>query len=500
MPRGRFSSAYQFVDNLTFSAGAHTYKFGGEYRRAIVNSFNDVNARGRLNFNNLADFLAGRDFGFGHDNLARRDAARHLHRQLRPLRAGRLEDHTAPDAQFGLRYEYLGVFKEESDRLANFVPGSPTGLVQVGTPGLSDLYDPDRNNFAPRFGFAYDLTGKGQDSCSRRLRFLLRHAVAGFLPVAGLPERRAGQSGDQSAAGPGRLQRHSARVDDSLRAGRSDLRQRHGAANFATFALFAVDLNLRTPYIQNYNLNVQQEVRPGMVLQVGYVGSHGTKLFRVRDINQATPGLGGDAPIAAAFQRAVPAVFVHQLSGDFGQLQLQRLSDDAQAAALARAEFCPSPIPGRSQLTTRRTASIGGTRGVSFPQDSFNLRAERAVSVFDQRQRFSANFTYDLEFLTSALGSLPKALTEGWQLSGIYTGASGLPITPFMGSMDVSGTGELNDRPNLIGDPDSGAQRDAALWFNTAAFALRRPERSAPPGATRSSGQNCTSWTFPWAK
>src|SRR5262245_11803569 len=59
VPRGRFSSGYQFTDNLTFSASAHTYKFGGEYRRAIVNSVNDVNARGRLNFNNLADFLAG---------------------------------------------------------------------------------------------------------------------------------------------------------------------------------------------------------------------------------------------------------------------------------------------------------------------------------------------------------------------------------------------------------------------------------------------------------
>ena len=59
VPRGRVSSGYQFVDNLTWTRGAHTFKIGGEYRRAIVNSFNDTNARGRLNFNNLADFLAG---------------------------------------------------------------------------------------------------------------------------------------------------------------------------------------------------------------------------------------------------------------------------------------------------------------------------------------------------------------------------------------------------------------------------------------------------------
>ena len=93
-----------------------------------------------------------------------------------------------------------------------------------------------------------------------------------------------------------------------------------------------------------------------------------------------------------------------------------------------------------------------------------------AVSSFDTRHRFSANFTYDLDFLPGLLGVLPKRLTEGWQLGGIYTGASGLPITPFL-SVDVSGTGELNDRPNLIADPNSGAPRDAARWFNKAAFA-----------------------------
>src|SRR5262249_31028680 len=59
VPRGRVSSAYQFVDNLTFTSGQHTYKAGVEYRRAIVNAFNDTNARGALNFNSLADFLVG---------------------------------------------------------------------------------------------------------------------------------------------------------------------------------------------------------------------------------------------------------------------------------------------------------------------------------------------------------------------------------------------------------------------------------------------------------
>src|SRR5262249_54085625 len=59
VPRGRVSSGYQFVDNLTWTRGAHTIKAGGEYRRAIVNSFNDTLSRGQLNFSRLAEFLAG---------------------------------------------------------------------------------------------------------------------------------------------------------------------------------------------------------------------------------------------------------------------------------------------------------------------------------------------------------------------------------------------------------------------------------------------------------
>ena len=74
----------------------------------------------------------------------------------------------------------------------------------------------------------------------------------------------------------------------------------------------------------------------------------------------------------------------------------------------------------------------------------------------------------DLNFLPEKFGE--NRLTKGWQLSGIYTASSGIPITPFL-SADVSGTGELNDRPNLTGDPNSGP-RTAGQWFNTAAFTI----------------------------
>jgi carboxypeptidase family protein/TonB-dependent receptor-like protein len=489
VPRGRFSSAYQFVDNLTFSAGAHTYKFGGEYRRAIVNSVNDVNARGRLNFdspatlppsatnpnplrppasaaiNSLADFLAG---AIAPSSQILRGATRR----------DTFTDNFGLFAQddwkitprltlnYGLRYEYLGVFKEENDRMANFVPGSPTGLVQVGTPGLSDLYDSDRNNFGPRFGFAYDLTGKGKTVVRGAYGFYYDTPSQDFFLLQGF------QSG--GPASPATNPLLSLGVFTAGPAapiiGSGVPIFGAGTAPTSPFSIFAVDLNLRTPYIQNYNVNVQQEVIPGMVLQVGYVGSAGRKLFRLRDINQATPGPGATRQSRRPFNGQFPQFsFINYLetsaNSNYNAFQTSLKQRLARGLNFGLAYTYSKSIDDASN------GIFGGTRGVAFPQDSFNLAAERAVSVFDQRQRFSANFTYDLDFLTSVLGSLPKALTGGWQLGGIYTGASGLPVTPFMGNLDTSGTGELNDRPNLIGDPNSGARRDASLWFNPTAFA-----------------------------
>src|SRR5262249_26361221 len=156
----RVSSGYQFVDNLTWTRGAHTFKTGGEYRRAIVNSFNDTNARGRLNFNSIAEFLAGAGSTFGTAILPGRTRSRTLTQKFGLFGQDDWKVTPRLTLNLGLRYEYLGVFKEEGDRLSNFIPG--IGLVRVGDPAPPDLYEPDHNNFAPRLGFAYDITGKGR--------------------------------------------------------------------------------------------------------------------------------------------------------------------------------------------------------------------------------------------------------------------------------------------------------------------------------------------------
>jgi hypothetical protein len=467
VPRGRVSSGYQFADNLTWALRTHAFKVGGEYRRAIVNSFNDQLARGRLNFNSLADFLAGNVATAGTAVLrgaTRRDTFTNnfgLFVQDDWKIARRLT------LNLGVRYEYLGVFRDQGNRLSNFLPDQ--GLVQVGEPGLNRLYEPDYNNFAPRFGFAYDLAGRGRTILRGGYGIYYDTPSQDYFLLQGFQNGGPGSPALNPLPGLG-VFNLTFPAGASIPFG-SDVPvfgTATGGLPTSNIALFGVDRNLRTPYIQNYNLNLQQELRTGTVVQAAYVGSRGVKLYRVRDINQATAGPAATSQQRRPFNAQFPEFsFINFLetsaTSSYNALQLtfkQRLSRGFNAFGT---------YTWSKSLDDASNGIYSGTRGISYPQDSYNLRAERAVSSFDLRQRVTVNVTYELSFLGSLAGSWPKRLTEGWQLSGIYTGQSGLPITPFL-SLDSSGTGELNDRPNLVGDPNSGPRQPGA-WFNKDAFA-----------------------------
>ena len=133
----------------------------------------------------------------------------------------------------------------------------------------------------------------------------------------------------------------------------------------------------------------------------------GTKLFRLRDINQATPGPAATRQSRRPFNAQFPQFsFINYLetsaNSNYNALQTtlkQRLSRGLNFSVA---------YTWSKSIDDASNGIYGGTRGVSFPQDSFNLRAERAVSVFDQRHRFTANFTYDLDFLPALAGQFAE--------------------------------------------------------------------------------------------
>jgi Carboxypeptidase regulatory-like domain/TonB dependent receptor len=467
VPRGRVSSGYQFVDNLTWARRTHIFKMGGEYRRAIVNSFNDQLARGRLNFDTLADFLAGRVATAGTAVLrgaTRRDT---FSNNFGLFFQDDWKITTRLTLNLGLRYEYLGVFREQGDRLSNFVP--TRGLIRVGEPGLSRLYEPDYNNFAPRFGFAYDLTGRGRTILRGGYGLYYDTPSQDYFLLQGFQNGGPGSPALNPLPGLGVFNlTFPAGATIPYGPDVSIFGAAIGSLPTTNIPIFAVDLNLRTPYVHNYNLNLQHELRPGTVLQAAYVGSGGFKLYRLRDLNQAGPGPAATRQERRPFNAQFPEFsFINYLEtsahSNYNALQL------TIKQRLVRGLNVYGTYTWSKSIDDASNGIYSGTRGVSYPQDGYNLLAERAVSSFDLRHRGTVNVTYELSFLRNLLASWPKRLAEGWQLSGIYTGQSGLPITPFL-SVDRSGTGELNDRPDLVGDPNAGPHLPNQ-WFNKAAFA-----------------------------
>jgi hypothetical protein len=473
-PRGRVSQAYQIVDSLVWTRGSHTLKTGVDYRRPLVRSFNDQFSRGRITFNTLADMLAGVAVPSG-TSIARGATRRDTYSNNFGLF---LQDDWKLTRKltlnFGLRYEYTGPLSEKRDQISNFIPTA--GLIQVGH-GIETLYQRDWDNLAPRVGFAYDPFGKGKTVVRAAYGVYYDAPSQDFFLAQSFPN---GNVGTNPVPGLGT---YTVNFTGAVPFGPGV--NIFGAANTPVppYTVFGVDQHMRTPYVQSYNFNVEQTLAEGTVLQVGYVGSKGNKLYRVRDINQALPGPADGLQQRRPFYGVFP-----QFAGIY-QLEASANSNYNAMQTVLRRRFSKGLTLFASYVWSHSIddASNGFcscTAGVSLPQNSFDTRAEKAASSVDQRQRFTFNAVYDLDVISHLLHKWPSRLTGGWQLSGVYTLASGVPITPFVNGASPSGSGEsANDRPNLVGDPNNGPKRWDA-WFNTAAFA------PAPLGSFGNAGRN----------
>ncbi|HEU5401862.1 MAG TPA: hypothetical protein VFU86_10925, partial [Terriglobales bacterium] len=217
--------------------------------------------------------------------------------------------------------------------------------------------------------------------------------------------------------------------------------------------VFTVDQKLRTPYIQNYNLNVEHQFSNTVALQVGYVGSAGRKLFRYRDINQV------DANGNVAYPNHFYYInqFESSAASNYNSLQtsfkirnwhgLTSTLNYTWGHSIDDASDGQDYVPNAAQ-----------------PDDSFNPRAERANSNFDTRNRVQWFWNYDLPFSGNRFKS-------GWGLNGIVTYSTGQPFNiNYMFEDDYNGSGEYYGRPDLIGNPHTGTSAPYS-FLNLAAFA-----------------------------
>ncbi len=462
LPQGRADNTFHWVDNFSLIRGSHILKTGLDLRPFQSNNFNPIFARGDFRLTGLfsgfglADLLLGlveqTTRGVGDPARGRRQKSYGFYVQ---------DDWKVTPAltfNLGLRYELNLPLYDVQNRMSSFDP-STRAILLAGRNGVRrSIFEPDRNNFAPRFGFAWQLPGE------RKTVIRGGYGVFYDLVIVG------NELGALYFNAPFR----STQIFNGTQANPISLAdpfptQLVGAAALAPNG---VQQDLRNSYLQDFSFGVQRELFRNAMVEVAYVGSKGTKLMRTRNINQAYPGPG-----SIASRRLFPG---------FGNINFRESSANSSFHSLQlRVEKRLSH--GLSFLTAYTfsksiddaSAVLGSAGTTNNPQNSHNLRLERALSDFDTRQRLVVSYIYELPLgrgkrYLNGPGSIERIL-GGWQVSGIAAFQSGNPFTPRL-SRDVSGTGQLQDRPNLIGNPKLN-RPDPALWFNTGAFAI-------PPSGT----------------
>ena len=432
LPRGRLSETFQTLDNFTWIRGRHTIKFGGEYHRYDIQSFNDNLERGILDVNtttitgdpvidNLIPFYQGNFFTSADAGNTHRFT---FNNGLSFFAQDDIRVRPNFTLNLGLRWEYFGPLSEKHNLLSNF--DASGNLVLVGSSTLPHLYNRDLNNFGPRIGFSWNALRNTVVRAGYGLYYDYlpqNNLIANFTTSAGVATNPIGPP----SSFVGGLDYNAAAFTNP------------GTATTPIFtptvftqSIFITDRNLRTPYVGNWNLNVQQQLGGTAAFEIGYVGSKGTKLSRLYDANQARTN--------AAFNAV--DVFSDGANSTYHALQTTvRLQTWHRLSGFSTYTWSKS-LDGASDGINFNFANA------AFPQDSTNLKAEKGPSTFDTRHRWTSALNYQ----APVIPRLPKLLADDWQLNTIVTVQSGRPINI------VTSNGGVNfnfvQRPDVVpGEP-----------------------------------------------
>ena len=468
-PRVRSNSIAPFTDTLSWQKGKHFLRFGAELDRRGV-TFGQARApRGAFTFDGTYTGSAAGDFLLGYIRSASVNPTRTSTDLSNYWTAVSVNDEWKVTSRltmtFGLRYDYFQRYKQSDDKFVNI---EQNGFVIADTVTTKtskygrELMAPDKNNFGPRFGFAW------------------RPAIAGETVVRGgygiyyTPQISnaifAMAEGAQATAG--------ATVNGNITGAPNIFFSNPFPSSQASAGLpFAVsnDQNMKDSYIQQWNVNIQRKLPANVVLDVGYVGSKGTDLVvTFGDLNRPLQVVDPTTPGLASLNARRPnQTYLRAVTGDksignsiYHSLQVKverRLSAGLTfltAYTYAKSISGPSDIGGQ----------VGGGAFIGSPQDYFNLRGERSVSGFDLRHRFVQTVLYDIPFAHNLHGAA-KYLLDGWKASTIMTFQGGFPA-PVTYGVDTTGTG-VGSRPDMVAGQKAnlpGDQRTWQRWFNTAAF------------------------------
>ncbi|QEE30328.1 TonB-dependent receptor [Terriglobus albidus] len=431
-PQGRFDTLGIVSDTATYTAGKHSLKFGGEFRRFLNANFSGDT--GTIGFNSVANFQAGRANSFS--ITPTRTASRIYVNALGAFLQDSWKITPNLTAELGLRFEWNGSPVDGSNRLVLFDLPSAS-LIRVGTNGVGNSPYTQNYNYEPRIGFAYDVFGNNKT--------VLR-AAYGYM--ADQPETNAasGLNGNPPFAN---------RVTYSSSTATIPLSNLYAAAGAAGIGISGVQRNLRNAYTETFNVNVQQELPWGLVGSIGYYGSVGKHLRTPLNVNQ--PNASNVRPFQAV-STSSPISAGANISGvNITQVSSIGMSNYNAMWLTARKNF-RSGLNFNFNYNYSKSLDTGSLSGTVL-QDATRPYLNYGPSDFDTTHRISMNAIYTLPFKGNRL-------IEGWQLSGISQWQTGNPLN-ITTSSTFTGTANVL-HPNLVGPVQYGLTRTTATtvqWF-----------------------------------
>ena len=423
-PQGRGDTTAVLNDSLSWLKGRNTFVFGGEIRRFYNNNISEN--VGEFVFTSMSNFLndgAGTfiaQVGSGNDRI------------LQPAYAAFAQDSFKWKPNFtinvGLRYEWNSTPSEALGRFTSFDLATG-GLVSAGQP-----YHTNNKNFEPRIGFAWDPFGDGKTSVRAA------YAIMAQAPTTNIV---TGLSSNPPFALP---------IQASSASSSITLENPSAAVVGVSLGPSAIDPQLNNAYAQDWNLTIQRQLTNTLGLQVAYVGSKGTHLQLLENVNQPLV-VNGDYAQTRPFPLLplTSAVLPAQCAPPNPQCKLNAINEVASAGnsnynalwVTVNKHFAQGFELLASYTYSKSLDYNSLSTGESIPlQNAYDPRGDYGLSEFDARNRFVASGFYQLPFKGDRFVS-------GWQLGLITQAQSGNPITPLV-SIAAGGL-RFSVRPNVSG-------------------------------------------------
>lgn len=516
--QSRITGTTTIGDSMTWVTGKHIMKFGGELRMVYSNGQSNFSRQEALDFRLAANFAfplvlnsAGTAFlpttgngGLVNDYLSFLTgviatqsqtqffdkAGKRQPNDLRRYRTnewgGYFQDSWRVRSDFtlnfGLRYEFNSVPYEKNGLMSNLVDQdasgrTPTGGFTFKTVGKNSdnpdipLYDPDKNNFAPRFGFNYSPSmsegflskvfgGPGKSSIrggfgvfyDRVFTNLFSNTSSNLPFSTSLFEIPLNNPGDFTINGVPRL-------STSVATNRQLEGDEGSAVIFPTSKNNILQTKFEMPSSNAWNFGFERDLGNDFLLEADYVATKGVHL--IRDVNAQLTSITRTTAITGTPHTVNASLRTNYLNGSlntaFGQssafLILSNGNSRYDSMQLRITKTLTNRKFGLGQLQAFYTwshsiddaadALVVGTSDRSLPRDSSGfvggLRAERGDSTFDARHRFVANFIYQIPFMTGT--RLRDKILGNWVISGIYQTQTGYPFSVFANGVDTQGTG-----------------------------------------------------------